>query len=139
MRKLCPNFDNVDGLETVLDVPIPEAMWTNIGNSGSNRWQNLRSLMRAQTSSPSPSPSSSSSNPTRVSASSNHEFIALLKLVGSPLIPLQVQSDRTLTRPLKDSSIVSFHSLTSMLYAIHSHIHHLHALLHLLHFNFYVN
>ncbi|KAK7376815.1 hypothetical protein VNO80_02232 [Phaseolus coccineus] len=99
MRKLCPNFENVDGLETVLDVPIPEVMWTNIGNSGSNRWQNLRSLMRAQTtadtssSSPSPSPSS------------NNQFIALLKLVGCPLIPLQVQSDHTLTRPLKDSSI----------------------------------
>lgn len=100
MRKLCPNFDNVDGLETVLEVPIPEELWTGIGSSGSNRWQNLRALMKAQI---------SADKSTHFSASSNHEFIWLLKLVGSPLIPLQVQSDHTLTRPLKDSSIVSIH------------------------------
>ncbi|RDX79346.1 hypothetical protein CR513_40237, partial [Mucuna pruriens] len=98
MRKLCPNFDKVDGLETVLEVPIPEDMWTGIGNSGSNRWRNLRALMRNQT-------SADKSSPPHLSASSNNEFIALLKLVGCPLIPLQVQSDHTLTRPLNDSSI----------------------------------
>ncbi|XP_027333068.1 uncharacterized protein LOC113847934 [Abrus precatorius] len=96
MRKLCPNFDKVDGLETVLEVPIPEDMWTSIGNSGSNRWQNLRALMKAQI---------SADKSSHLSASSNHEFLALLKLVGCPLIPLQVQSDHTLIRPLKDSSI----------------------------------
>ncbi|KAK7321750.1 hypothetical protein VNO77_32654 [Canavalia gladiata] len=98
MRKLCPNYDKEDGLDTVLEVPIPEAMWTRIGNSGSNRWQNLRALMSAQF-------SSSADKSSHLSASSNHEFMALLKLVGCPLIPLQVQSDRTLTRPLRDSSI----------------------------------
>ncbi|XP_061353362.1 uncharacterized protein LOC133298142 [Gastrolobium bilobum] len=98
MRKLCPNFDKVDGLETVLEVPIPEDMWTSIGSSGSNRWQNLRALMKAQF-------SVTDNKSSHFSASSNHEFVALLKLVGSPLIPLQVQSDHTLTRPLKDSSI----------------------------------
>ncbi|KAJ1388395.1 hypothetical protein SESBI_39131 [Sesbania bispinosa] len=96
MRKLCPNFDKVNGLETVLEVPIPEDMWTGIGSSGFNRWQNLQALMRAQF---------SSDKPSHLSTSSIHEFFALLKLVGSPLIPLQVQSDHTLTRPLKDSSI----------------------------------
>ncbi|KAJ1397623.1 hypothetical protein SESBI_31676 [Sesbania bispinosa] len=95
MRKLCPNFDKVNGSETVLEVPIPEDMWTGIGSSGSNRWQNLRALMRAQF---------SSDKPPHLFTSSIHEFIALLKLVGSPLIPLQVQSDHTLTRPLKDYS-----------------------------------
>ncbi|KAK7310442.1 hypothetical protein RJT34_07977 [Clitoria ternatea] len=96
MRNLCPNFDNEDGLETVLEVPIPEDMWTNIGNSGSHRWQNLRALMKAQF---------SLDKSSHLSASSNHEFVALLKLIGCPLIPLQVQYDHTLTRPLKDSSI----------------------------------
>lgn len=109
MRKLCPNFDKLDGLETVLEVPIPEDMWTNIGTSGSNRWQNLRALMKAQISSSSDNSNSNNINnkPSHLSASSDNEFVALLKLVGCPLIPLQVQSDRTLTRPLKDSSIVS--------------------------------
>ncbi|KAK2398415.1 hypothetical protein QL285_048357 [Trifolium repens] len=96
MRKLCPNFDKIDGLETVLEVPIPEDMWTGIGSSGSNRWQNLRALMKAQI---------SNDKSLHLSATSNNEFIALLKLVGSPLIPLQVQCDHTLTRPLKDSNI----------------------------------
>lgn len=108
MRKLCPNYDRVDGLETVLEVPIPEDMWTGIGSSGSNRWQNLRALMRAHI---------SSDKSSHFSTSSNHEFIALLKLVGSPLIPFQVQSDHTLTRPLKGSSIVSIiHSLILILF-----------------------
>lgn len=88
MRKMCPNFDKVDGLETVLEVPIPEEM---LGGNGFNRWQNIRTLMNTD--------KSSSSLP------SNNEFLALLKLVGAPLIPLQVQSDNTLTRPLRDCSI----------------------------------
>ncbi|KAI5392980.1 uncharacterized protein LOC127096699 [Lathyrus oleraceus] len=96
MRTLCPNFDKEDGLETVLEVPIPEDMWTGIGSSGSNRWQNLCSLMKAHI---------SNDKSSHLSATSNNEFIALLKLVGSPLIPLQVQCDHTLTRPLNDSSI----------------------------------
>lgn len=90
MRKMCPNFDKVDGLETVIEVPIPEEM---LGGNGFNRWQNIRTLMNTD--------KSSSSLP------SNNEFLALLKLVGAPLIPLQVQSDNTLTRPLRDCSIVS--------------------------------
>ncbi|KAF6137682.1 hypothetical protein GIB67_023616 [Kingdonia uniflora] len=30
MRKLCPNFDQEDGLDTVLEVPIPEEMFTRM-------------------------------------------------------------------------------------------------------------
>ncbi|KAK7351700.1 hypothetical protein VNO77_11325 [Canavalia gladiata] len=92
MRKLCPNFDKVDGLETVLEVPIPEEMLTNMGTNGFNRWQNLRTLMNPQF-------------VDSISTPSNSESIVLIKLVGAPLIPLQVPSDQTLTRPLKDCSI----------------------------------
>ncbi|XP_027356968.1 uncharacterized protein LOC113866287 [Abrus precatorius] len=92
MRKLCPNFDKEDGLETVLEVPIPEEMLNGMGTNGFNRWQNLRTLMNAQF-------LDKSSTPL------NNEFIVLLKLVGAPLIPLQVPSDHTFTRPLKDCSI----------------------------------
>ncbi|TKY75144.1 hypothetical protein E2542_SST03910 [Spatholobus suberectus] len=95
MRKLCPNFDKADGLETVLEVPIPEEMLTSMGTNGFNRWQNLRTLMNAQFAETS----------SGLSTTSNSEFIVLLKLVGAPLIPLQVSSDHTLTRPLKDCSI----------------------------------
>lgn len=105
MRKLCPNYDKEDGLDTVLEVPIPEEMFTNMGSNASLRWQNLRSLMKAQ----SAEKSTSASNNSHLYSCSNNEFIALLKLVGSPLIPFQVQSDDALTRPIHDAcnSIVS--------------------------------
>ncbi|KAK7409972.1 hypothetical protein VNO78_00421 [Psophocarpus tetragonolobus] len=92
MRKLCPNIEKEDGLETILEVPIPEEMLTGLGTNGFNRWQNLQTLMNGQFADKS---------------SSNNEFMVLLKLVGAPLIPLQLPSDQTqtLTRPLKDCSI----------------------------------
>jgi len=92
MKKLCPNFDKEDGLETVLEVPIPDEMLTSMGSNGFNRWQNLRTLMNARF-------------PDK--SSLNNEFLVLLKIVGAPLIPVQLSSDRALTRPLKDCSIVS--------------------------------
>ena len=33
MRKLCPNLDKEDGLNTVLEVPIPEKMFMSAANS----------------------------------------------------------------------------------------------------------
>ncbi|QCE16602.1 uncharacterized protein LOC114164466 [Vigna unguiculata] len=90
MKKLCPNFDKEDGLETVLEVPIPDEMLTSMGSNGFNRWQNLRTLMNARF-------------PDK--SSLNNEFLVLLKIVGAPLIPVQLSSDRALTRPLKDCSI----------------------------------
>lgn len=105
MRKLCPNFDNEDGLDTVLEVPIPEEMLSGMGSNGSSRWQNMRTLMNARFVDKS----------SGLSTPSNNEFMVLLKLVGAPLIPLQVPSDHTLTRPLKDCSIVS---LTNHLYIL---------------------
>lgn len=103
MRKLCPNFDKENGLETVLEVPIPEEMFTNMGGNASLRWQNLRTLMKAQ---------STGDKSSRLSSGSSNEFMALLKLVGSPLIPLQVQpGDALITRPIKDGSIVSMENI----------------------------
>lgn len=96
MRKSCPNFDKTDGLDTILEVPIPEEMLVNMGTNGFNRWQNLKTLMN-----------NAQDKSSGLSAPTNNEFTALLKLVGAPLIPFQVQSDNTLTRPLRDCSIVS--------------------------------
>ncbi|KAK7310901.1 hypothetical protein RJT34_08687 [Clitoria ternatea] len=94
MRKLFPNFDKAEGLDTVLEIPIPEEMLTNMGTNGFNRWQTLKTLMNSQF-----------LDSSDLSAPLNNEFIVLLKLVAAPLIPLHVHSDQTLTRPLKDCSI----------------------------------
>ncbi|WCJ35162.1 hypothetical protein M5689_016428 [Euphorbia peplus] len=98
MRKLCPNFDRENGLETVLEVPIPEEMFTNMGTNGASRWANLRSLMKAQ---------NADQKSSHLQAKSKNEFIALLKLVGSPLIPYQVHPGFPVTRPIRNCSIES--------------------------------
>lgn len=97
MRKLCPNIDRDDGLETVLEVPIPEEMFTSMGSNVTLRWQNMQTWMKAQTSDKWSAP---------VIAGRFNELRFLLYLVGSPLIPLQVQLGHTVHRPVRDSSIV---------------------------------
>ncbi|KAF4346651.1 hypothetical protein G4B88_009914 [Cannabis sativa] len=104
MRKLCPNFDKGNGLDTVLEVPIPEEMFTNMGSNATLRWQNLRALMKAQ--SIDNVIKLPSCNVSHLSSTSNNEFMALLKLVGSPLIPLQLHFGDALTRPVKSGSIL---------------------------------
>lgn len=98
MRKLCPNLDNEDGLDTVLEVPIPEEMFSLMGSTAALRWHNLRAFMKNQ--------SLNKPSTSHFPAGVNSEFMALLKLVGSPLIPLQVHCDNGLTRPIRDCSIV---------------------------------
>lgn len=103
IRKLCPNLDKQDGLETVLEVPIPEEMYTKMGSNAALRWQNMRSLMKAQSANNFDHKSS-----PHLQAKSDNEFLALLKIVGATLIPFQVQlQNYTLSRPFNDCSIVS--------------------------------
>ncbi|CAL1355921.1 unnamed protein product [Linum trigynum] len=82
MRKLCPNYDNAAGLETVLEVPVPEEMFTSMGTNSASRWRNMRALMKAET---------TADKLCHLLAKSNSEFLALLKIVGAPLIPFHVQ------------------------------------------------
>nr|ALB00213.1 hypothetical protein [Populus tomentosa] len=96
MRKLCPNIDREDGLETVLEIPIPEEMYTNMGSNAELRWQNMLTWMRAQTSDKLSQP---------VIAARINELRFLLYMVGSPLIPLQVQVGHSVHKPVKDCSI----------------------------------
>ena len=96
MRKLCPNIDKEDGLETVLEVPIPEEMFSSMGSNPQLRLQNMLTWMRAQT-------SDKWSQPAITGRINELRF--LLYLVGSPLIPLQVQLGRSVHKPVKDSSI----------------------------------
>ena len=98
MRKLCPKIDKDDGLETVLEVPIPEEMFKSMGSNATMRFQNMLTWMKAQTSDKWSAP---------IIASRLNELRFLLYLVGSPLIPLQVQLGNPVNRPLKDSSIVT--------------------------------
>lgn len=99
MRKLCPNFDREDALETILEVPIPEEMFTSMGSNVALRWQNMATWMKAQTMDKWSSP---------IIATRYNELSFLLYMIGSPLIPLQVQLDHSIHRPVKHSSIVRY-------------------------------
>ncbi|KAK0576648.1 hypothetical protein LWI29_021037 [Acer saccharum] len=84
MKTLCPNYDREDALDTVLEVPVPEEMFHKMGSTAALRWANMRSLMKAQL--------QAADKSSHLQAKSNNEFMALLKLVGSPLIPFQEAS-----------------------------------------------
>ncbi|KAL6511751.1 hypothetical protein OROGR_021348 [Orobanche gracilis] len=107
MRKLCPNLDKEDGLETVLEVPIPEEMFNKMGSNAALRWHNMRNLMRANHRSSRADKWAVVTNASSSSSSSAHndQFLLLLKLVGSAFIPYRVQLDHTITKPIKDGSI----------------------------------
>ncbi|XP_057793967.1 uncharacterized protein LOC131010453 [Salvia miltiorrhiza] len=100
MRNLCPNSDKEGGLDTVLEVPIPEEMFEKMGSSADVRWQNMRDLMRAHYQ------SAAAAIPNPLLSDTDH-FMLLLKLVSSAFIPFRAQLDHALTNPIKDGSIES--------------------------------
>lgn len=104
MRKWCPNYDNEDGLETVLEIPVPEEMFANMGSNSIMRWQNMRNLMKTRARGEDSIKSSSS---YAVPFLRNDQFMLLLKLIGSALIPYHVQFGRSVNLPINDGSIVS--------------------------------
>ncbi|XP_021769105.1 uncharacterized protein LOC110733374 [Chenopodium quinoa] len=105
MRTLCPNFDREDGLETVLEVPIPEEMFP----SAKNKWPNMKSWMKT--------------NPGRAPASlpfadRNSQIQLLLGVIGAPLIPLPIPVDHKVNKCIKDHPIES----SMAKYIIHQYI-----------------
>ncbi|KAI8564137.1 hypothetical protein RHMOL_Rhmol03G0158600 [Rhododendron molle] len=97
MRTLWPNLDREDGLETVLEVPIPEEMFSPSNNSNKNRsWQNMKSWVKPSTDK-SPPPSIFGGN--RIA-----EIQLLLGVVGAPLIPLPISSAHSLCGNVKDNA-----------------------------------
>lgn len=98
MRLLCPNVDREDALETILDVPIPDDMFTSMGSNVALRWQNMATWMRAQT-------SEKLNNP--IIANRYNELSFLLYMLGSPFLPLQIQLDNSNPQAIRNSSIVS--------------------------------
>ncbi|MED6122709.1 hypothetical protein PIB30_042425 [Stylosanthes scabra] len=93
MKKLCPNLDREDGLETVLEVPIPEEIFS--GKSNNRAWQNIKSWMK-------PNYESTSSS------SSSTEIQLLLGVIGAPLLPFPINShnkEPIITRNIKHHNI----------------------------------
>ncbi|EEF31970.1 uncharacterized protein LOC8287252 [Ricinus communis] len=95
MRKLCPNFDREDGLDTVLEVPIPEEMFGSNKN-GNRSWQNMKAWIRPQT----------DKSIANLFGGKNTEIQLLLGVVGAPLIPLPIRCDHQfINRNMKDEPI----------------------------------
>ncbi|KAL8470372.1 hypothetical protein ACS0TY_033012 [Phlomoides rotata] len=83
MRRLYPNLDREDGLDTVLEVPIPEEAASDRHKS----WSNVRRWM------------------TRPHSAAEIQF--LLGIIGAPLIPLPIRCDYTAKNIIKGSPIES--------------------------------
>ncbi|KAM0951383.1 hypothetical protein DsansV1_C03g0024981 [Dioscorea sansibarensis] len=99
MRKLCPNLDREDALDTVLEVPIPKEMFAGQGGgSGGNKWQNMRNWMKAQAF------DKATDKPQPLSGK-NAELQLLLNVVGAPLLPCPVPYDRAFSKSIRDCSI----------------------------------
>ncbi|OAY70939.1 hypothetical protein ACMD2_11509 [Ananas comosus] len=117
MRKLCPNFDREDGLDTVLEVPIPDEMFAAAaasggggGGSGARSLQNLRAWLKAQAFDRASvadggcGGGGGGGNGVQISGRTA-ELQLLLNVVGSPLIPCPVPHDRAFSRSIRDCSI----------------------------------
>lgn len=106
MKKLCPNLDHEYGLETVLEVPIPEEIFIN--KSG-NTWKNMKQWIKPN-------------NESRSSCfeDSNTNIQLLLGVVGAPLIPFPVTNEYKpfITHNIKSHNIVSIHETLFLLILI---------------------
>ncbi|RDX95995.1 hypothetical protein CR513_21398 [Mucuna pruriens] len=83
MKKLCPNLTREDGLETVLEVPIPEEIFT-IKSGTSRAWHNMKSWIKPNV--------ESSRSSSSLFGGPNTDIQLLLGVVGAPLIPLPITS-----------------------------------------------
>ncbi|KAE8671914.1 HSP20 chaperones superfamily protein [Hibiscus syriacus] len=102
MRKHSPNHDIPYGLDTVLEVPIPEETFVSNKTSHRRSWQNMKSWMNTK------------QNPNKrqsmvaVLGGRNTEIQLLLGVVGAPLIPLPINSNNdsnSITKNIKDLPI----------------------------------
>ncbi|KAG2600913.1 uncharacterized protein LOC120708143 [Panicum virgatum] len=99
MRKLCPNLDRDDSLDTVLEVPIPDEMLINAPGADKRRGAggaNMRAWLKNQ---------AFDRATVDGAAPATAELQLFLNVVGSPLIPCPVPHDRAFSRSIRDSSI----------------------------------
>lgn len=103
MKKLCPNLDHEYGLETVLEVPIPEEIFTN--KSG-NTWKNMKQWIKPN----------NESRSTRFE-DPNTNIQLLLGVAGAPLIPFPITYDYKpiITHNIKGHNIVSIKETLSFI------------------------
>ncbi|KAE8712060.1 hypothetical protein F3Y22_tig00110264pilonHSYRG00154 [Hibiscus syriacus] len=101
MRKHCPNHDFPGGLDTVLEVPIPEEMFVSNKTSHHPSWQNVKSWMNIKQ-----SPDQRQSM-VAVFGGRNTEIQLLLGVAGAPLIPLPINNNdnHSITKNIKDLPI----------------------------------
>ncbi|KAF3789213.1 Histone H4 [Nymphaea thermarum] len=109
MRKLCPNFDREDALETVLEVPVPEEVLTQCGSPRARSWQNVRTWLKCSHASPDRMMLTGGGGGSRGASSS--EIQLLLNVVGAPLIPLAVQNEQPANGSIKDHPITEKQSM----------------------------
>ncbi|GFP86322.1 hypothetical protein PHJA_000776000 [Phtheirospermum japonicum] len=97
MRTLFPNLDREDGLETVLEVPIPEEV---VASGKHKSWQGMiKSIMIR--------PQAAVDTAASIFGGRAAEIQFLLGVVGAPLIPLPIRCDRTVNDNIKDYPIES--------------------------------
>ncbi|KAG2325674.1 hypothetical protein Bca4012_040173 [Brassica carinata] len=102
MRTLCPNFDREDGLETVLEVPMPEELFCSEKNK-TGPWRSVKSsLLR--------SPPDNNSSLSTLFGGRDAQIHMLLGIVGAPLIPFPESSDHNvldhpMSKLIKNQSI----------------------------------
>ncbi|KAG2241471.1 hypothetical protein Bca52824_096543 [Brassica carinata] len=105
MRKLCPNYNLEDGLETVLEVPMPEELFS--ASKTKPGWNQMKSFWSK------PTATATATNMTRLFGGRNAEIQLLLGVVGAPLIPLPVQPDHhndyenPIHKDIKDQPLVN--------------------------------
>lgn len=104
MRTLCPNLDNEDALETVLEVPIPDETYDHDikqVNHNTTSWQTMKSWIKPH--------STDQKRHFNDFGDRNADIQLLLGVVGAPLVPLPITSGhQTITKPtIQDHPIVS--------------------------------
>lgn len=95
MRKLCPNLDREDCLDTVLEVPIPEEMFCCNPNKSHAiiSWQAMKSWLKSN------HKSSHLNSIASLFGGRNAEIQLLLGVVGAPLIPLPIVTTQSPASP----------------------------------------
>lgn len=108
MRTLCPNLDREDGLETVLEVPIPEEMFVDSYKHKS--WQNMKSWIKSHSIN-----TDHKSIHASVFGGRNAEIQLLLGVVAAPLIPHPIRCDHSVNKKINDHPIVSSFTMLKFL------------------------
>ncbi|XP_049403998.1 uncharacterized protein LOC125867512 [Solanum stenotomum] len=111
MRTLCPNLDNEDGLETVLEVPIPEEMFVNSSHKNHVKsWQNMKSWIKSHSGNNHHHHHHDNyyykSSAVSVIGGRNAEIQLLLGVVAAPLIPHPIKCNKhSLNKKINDHPI----------------------------------